>query len=522
MDNIKETQRAELHKTIWKMANELRGTVDGWDFKSYVLTMLFYRYISEKIVRVINDIEIKAGEAEFDYAKLDDEEALTQKEYITNLVGYFIKPSQLFMNVRANAKDDENLNITVTEAFEAIEESSKKNNSNNNFEGLFDDVDFNNVKRFGNTVLARNTKLRNLLDAIGDANLGNFEDNTIDAFGDAYEYLMGMYASNAGKSGGEYYTPQEVSELLTLISVDGKEKVRNVYDPACGSGSLLLNTVKILGKDSIVDGLYGQELNPTTHSLCKINMFLHGLDFNKFDIAHGDTLVNPLNAEKGKFEVIVSNPPYSTKWEGKDNVILANDERFVVAGDLAPKSKADMAFIMHCLYSLAHDGVASIVCFPGIFYRGGAEKTIRKYLVDNNFIDAIIQLPEDLFYGTSIATCILVLKKNKTDDKVLFVNASKEFVKVTNNNKLTKDNIKNILNCLSERKDIEYLTKLVSIDEIGKENDYNLSVSTYVEVEDTKEVIDIIELEEEIENIVLRINNLRNSINQIVKGELHD
>ena len=275
--------------------------------------------------------------------------------------------------------------------------------------------------------------------------LGDYQENTIDAFGDAYEYLMGMYASNAGKSGGEYYTPQEVSELLTKLTLVGKTEVNKVYDPACGSGSLLLKFAKILGKNNVRNGFYGQEINITTYNLCRINMFLHDIDFDKFDIAHGDTLTDPAHWDDEPFEAIVSNPPYSIKWEGDNSQILINDSRFSPAGVLAPKSKADLAFIMHSLSWLASNGTAAIVCFPGVMYRSGAEQKIRKYLIDNNYIDCIIQLPDNLFYGTSIATCIMVLKKSKIDNKVLFIDASKEFVKVTNSNKMTEKHIDDIV-----------------------------------------------------------------------------
>ena len=327
---------------------------------------------------------------------------------------------------------------------------------------------------------------------------------------------MSMYASNAGKSGGEFFTPQEVSELLTRLAVVGKKSVNKVYDPACGSGSLLLKSAKILGKENVRNGFYGQEINLTTYNLCRINMFLHDIGYDKFNIACEDTLTNPQHWDDEPFEVIVSNPPYSIKWAGNDNPLLINDPRYSPAGVLAPKSKADFAFIMHSLSWLATNGTASIVCFPGIFYRGGAEQKIRRYLVDNNFIDCIIQLPDNLFFGTSIATCIMVLKKSKKDNNILFIDASKECVKVTNNNKLTDENIDNIEKIFTDRKDIDYVAKLVSNSEI-EENDYNLSVSTYVEKEDTRDKIDIVELNKQIEEIVAREQVLRDEIGKIVK-----
>ena len=423
-------------------------------------------------------------------------------------------PSELFINVRKRAKDDENLNETLERVFKNIEESAQNSESEDNFKGLFDDVDVNSNK-LGATVVQRNEKLVTLLNVIGDMQLGDFKENTIDLFGDAYEYLMGMYASGAGKKGGEFFTPQEVSELLTRIAVVGKTEVNKVYDPACGSGSLLLKFAKVLGKNNVRQGFFGQEINITTYNLCRINMFLHDIDYDKFDIAHGDTLTSPQHWDDEPFEAIVSNPPYSIKWKGEDDPVLINDPRFSPAGVLAPKSKADLAFIMHSLAWLATNGTAAIVCFPGVMYRGGKEQKIRKYLIDNNFIDCIIQLPDNLFYGTSIATCIMVLKKSKTDNSTLFIDAGKEFIKVTNSNKLTEENILKILDTYTERQNIEYFAKLVSNSDIA-EKDYNLSVSTYVEQLDTREKVDIVKLNAEIKEIVAREAVLRAEIDKII------
>ena len=513
-DNKKEQERAELHRTIWGIANDLRGSVDGWDFKNYVLVMLFYRYISENLTNYINAGEIEAGDPDFDYAKLSDEEAETVREDLVPSKGFFILPSQLFCNVLARADHDENLNETLEGIFHDIEGSAQGCESEDNFKGLFDDFDVNSNK-LGGTVPKRNERLVKLMNGVASMQLGDYQDHTIDTFGDAYEYLMGMYASNAGKSGGEYYTPQEVSELLTRLATTGKTDVNKVYDPACGSGSLLLKAAKILGRDKVRQGFFGQEINITTYNLCRINMFLHDIGYEKFNIAHEDTLTAPQHWDDEPFEVIVSNPPYSIKWEGDSNPLLINDPRFSPAGVLAPKSKADLAFIMHSLSWLANNGTAAIVCFPGVMYRGGAEQKIRKYLIDNNFIDCIIQLPDNLFYGTSIATCIMVLKKNKNECSTLFIDASKEFVKVTNSNKLTEDNISKIVTAFTERKDSKYFCRLVPDSEIA-ENDYNLSVSTYVEQEDTKEVIDMSVLNAQIAEIVKRENVLREEIDRII------
>ena len=514
-DNKKEQERAELHRVIWNIANDLRGSVDGWDFKNYVLGMLFYRYISENITSYINKGEWDAGDASFNYADLTDEDAEGAKEGLVAEKGFFILPSQLFENVRKRAPQDENLNMTLEKAFKDIEASAQGTESEDDFKGLFADFDVNSNK-LGATVAKRNERLVKLLDAVADLKLGDYQDNTIDAFGDAYEFLMTMYAANAGKSGGEFFTPQEVSELLTRIAVYGKTEVNKVYDPACGSGSLLLKTAKVLGNDKVRQGFYGQEINITTYNLCRINMFLHNIGYDKFNIALGDTLEDPQHWDDEPFDVIVSNPPYSIKWAGEDNPVLINDPRFSVAGVLAPKSKADLAFILHSLAWLSSDGVASIVCFPGLLYRGGAEQKIRQYLVDNNYIDTIIQLPSNLFFGTSIATCIMVLKKNKKSNDILFIDASKECVKVTNNNKLTEENISNIVGIYADRKDKEYVSKVVNCSEVGA-NDYNCSVSTYVEQEDTREVIDIAKLNVEISELVLKIDELRASINEIIE-----
>lgn len=513
-NNTKEQERSELHRTIWNIANDLRGSVDGWDFKQYVLGMMFYRYISENLAGYINIGEWEAGHKDFDYAKLSDQEAEQARKDLLNTKGFFILPSELFENVRRRAPGDENLNETLEKVFKNIEASALGTNSEDDFKGLFDDIDVNSNK-LGSTVAKRNERLVKLMNGVGEMKLGNYKDNTIDAFGDAYEFLMGMYASNAGKSGGEFFTPQEVSELLTRLALVGKTEVNKVYDPACGSGSLLLKFAKILGKENVRLGFFGQEINITTYNLCRINMFLHDIDYDKFDIGHGDTLTDPLHWDDEPFEAIVSNPPYSIKWPGDSDPILINDQRFSPAGVLAPKSKADLAFIMHSLSWLATSGTAAIVCFPGVMYRGGAEQKIRQYLIDNNYIDCVIQLPDNLFYGTSIATCIMVLKKSKAENSTLFIDASKEFVKVTNNNKLKQENIDAILGAFTSRKSMAHFSRLVPNADIAAQ-DYNLSVSTYVEQEDTREKIDIVTLNAEIEKIVAREQVLRDEIAKII------
>lgn len=510
----KEAQRAELHKTIWRIATDLRGSVDGWDFKTYVLGMLFYRFISENLSAYINKGEREAGEESFDYATLHDDQAEFGREETVAEKGFYIRPSELFVNVRKRAPRDENLNETLERVFKNIEGSALGSDSEDDLKGLFDDLDVNSNK-LGSNVAKRNEKLVKLLDAIGDLSLGDLQDNSIDLFGDAYEYLMQMYAANAGKSGGEYYTPQEVSELLARITVVGKTAVNKVYDPAAGSGSLLLKFVKVLGKENVRQGFYGQEINLTTYNLARINMFLHDVNYEKFNLAHGDTLIDPAHWDDEPFEAIVSNPPYSIRWDGDANPLLINDERFAPAGVLAPKSKADLAFTMHMLNWLAVNGTAAIVQFPGVLYRGGAEAKMRKYLIDNNYVDAVIQLPPDLFFGTTIATCIMVLKKSKNDNAVLFIDASAEFKRSGNKNKLAEANQKNILDAFTERSDADHFAKLISNEDIAA-NAYNVAVSSYVEQEDTRENVDITELNAEIARIVMRQSELRVSIDEIV------
>ena len=514
IDTKKEQERDELHRRIWAIADELRGAVDGWDFKNYVLGTMFYRYISENLTNYINAGEWEAGNKDFDYAKMGDGEAEEAREGLVEEKGFFILPSELFVNVNAGADKDENLNETLERVFNHIEGSAKGSSSESSFAGLFDDFDVNSNK-LGATVAKRNERLAKLLHGVANMNLGDVKDHDIDAFGDAYEYLMTMYASGAGKSGGEFFTPADVSELLTRLGTVGKTEINKVYDPACGSGSLLLKAGKVLGREAVRNGFFGQEINITTYNLCRINMFLHDIGFDKFDIACEDTLTAPQHWDDEPFELIVSNPPYSIKWAGDDNPLLINDPRFSPAGVLAPKSRADFAFIMHSLSWLAANGTAAIVCFPGIMYRRGAEQKIRKYLIDNNFIDCVIQLPYNLFFGTPTHTCIMVLKKSKTDNKILFIDASDEYIKVPKNNKLTPANMDRIVETFTRRTEEAHFSHLAGYEEI-EANEYNLSVSTYVEAEDTREQIDIEKLNEEIRQIVAREEVLRAEIDKII------
>jgi type I restriction enzyme M protein len=510
----KEQEREELHRTIWQIANDLRGSVDGWDFKSYVLGLLFYRFISENLTSYINKEEQRTGNNDFDYTKIADSDAEFGRADTVKEKGFYILPSGLFDNVRRNAKNDANLNETLSNVFKNIENSAKGTESEDDLKGLFDDIDVNSNK-LGATVQKRNELLVKIIESIGGLKLGDYQDNSNDTFGDAYEFLMTMYASNAGKSGGEFFTPQEVSELLAQITVVGKKQVNKVYDPACGSGSLLLKFAKVLGKENVRQGFFGQETSLTIYNLCRINMFLHDINYEKFDIAHGDTLMEPKHWDDEPFDCIVSNPPYSIKWDGDSNPLLINDPRFSPAGVLAPKSKADLAFTMHMLRWLSTSGTAAIVEFPGVLYRGGAEQKIRKYLIDNNYVDTVIQLPPDLFFGTSIATCIIVLKKSKKDNATLFIDASAEFLRGGSKNKLTEVNREKILNAFIERKDIDHFAKLVLNSDIA-ENEYNIAVSSYVEQDNTTEEVDILKLNAHIAEIVIMQNKLRTAIDEIV------
>lgn len=515
MADIKEEQSA-LFSTIYKIATDLvhAGHVSEWDFKSYVLVTMFYRYISENLAAYINAGEQAAGNVDFDYAQMKDEDAESARDDLIQEKGFFILPSELFCRVRAEAAENVDLNVTIERVFRNIEESAKGSDSESSFAGLFDDFDVNS-KSIGETVAKRNKVLVALLDGVAKMPLYSAEGINADLFGDVYEYLMGMYAANAGKKGGQYFTPADVSALLARLGTIGKTAINKVYDPACGSGSLLLKVARILGKDCIRQGFFGQEIDLTTYNLCRINMFLHNIEFDKFSIVREDTLVAPQHWDDEPFDLIVSNPPFSVPWEGNKNPVLINDPRFSPAGVLAPASKGDMAFIMHSISWLAPEGVAAIVCFPGIMYRGGAEQKIRKYLIDHNFVDAVIQLPSNLFLNVTISVNILLLRKNKKDNRVLFLDASGEYVKVTKNNRLSETNISRVVDAVANRSEIAHFSCLTEHDEIVQ-NGYNLSVSTYVEAEDAREKIDIKELNAEIGRIVARGNALRAEIDAVI------
>lgn len=506
-------QREELQAAIWKIANEVRGAVDGWDFKQFVLGTLFYRFISENFVLFMED-----GDESIDYSHWPDEQ-LSQEiiHEVTKDKGYFIYPSQLFSHIAKNANTNPNLNTDLAAIFTAIEGSANGYKSEHDIKGLFADFDTTS-NRLGNTVEEKNRRLAAVIKGVESLDFGNFEDNEIDLFGDAYEFLISNYAANAGKSGGEFFTPQNVSNLIARLATYGKTEVNKIYDPACGSGSLLLQAKKLFGEYFSEEGFFGQEINHTTYNLARMNMFLHNINYDKFDIALGDTLLHPQYGDQKPFDAIVSNPPYSVNWVGSDDPTLINDDRFAPAGVLAPKSKADFAFVLHSLNYLSARGRAAIICFPGIFYRGGAEQKIRKYLVDNNFVESVISLPPNLFYGTSIAVNILVLSKHKTEPKTQFIDASGEdfFKKETNNNVLLPEHIDRILDIFGNKEEVQYVATCVDNAQIA-ENDYNLSVSSYVEAEDKREIIDINKLNTEVTETVKRIDTLRADIDEIIK-----
>ena len=506
-------QKAELQNKIWKIANDVRGAVDGWDFKQFVLGTLFYRFISENFTNYI-----EAGDDSINYANLPDDVITPEiKDDAVKTKGYFIYPSQLFVNVAKTANTNPNLNTDLKAIFDAIESSANGYPSEDDIKGLFADFDTTST-RLGNTVENKNSRLTAVLKGVEELNFGNFEDNQIDLFGDAYEFLISNYAANAGKSGGEFFTPQHVSKLIAQLAMHKQTSVNKIYDPAAGSGSLLLQAKKHFDNHIIEEGFFGQEINHTTYNLARMNMFLHNINYDKFNIALGNTLLHPQFGDEKPFDAIVSNPPYSVNWVGNDDPTLINDDRFAPAGVLAPKSKADFAFVLHVLSYLSSKGRAAIVCFPGIFYRGGAEQKIRKYLVDNNFVETVISLAPNLFYGTSIAVNILVLSKHKADTKTQFIDASGEdfFKKVTNNNVLEDKHIENIMEIFDRKEDVEYVAVLIDNNKIA-ENDYNLSVSSYVEAKDNREIVDITQLNAEISKTVEKINALRADIDKIIE-----
>jgi type I restriction enzyme M protein len=503
-------QRAALQRQIWQIANDVRGAVDGWDFKQYVLGTLFYRFISENFCAYI-----EGDDESVSYATLADNVITPEiKDDAIKTKGYFLYPSQLFSSIAARANTNERLNTDLAAIFSAIESSANGYPSELAIKGLFADFDTTS-NRLGNTVADKNTRLAAVLKGVAALDFGDFDGSHIDLFGDAYEFLISNYAANAGKSGGEFFTPQHVSKLIAQLAMHKQTTVNKIYDPAAGSGSLLLQAKKHFDAHIIEDGFFGQELNHTTYNLARMNMFLHNINYDKFNIQLGDTLRNPHFGDDKPFDAIVSNPPYSVKWIGSDDPTLINDERFAPAGVLAPKSKADFAFVLHALSYLSSKGRAAIVCFPGIFYRGGAEQKIRQYLVDNNYVETVISLASNLFYGTTIAVTILVLSKHKSDTTTQFIDASSLFKKETNNNILLDAHLERIMEVFDSKADIEHFAQSVLYEAVAA-NEYNLSVSSYVEAKDTREVVNIAQLNAELKITVAKIDKLRKSIDTIV------
>ncbi len=503
-------QRAELQRRIWQIANDVRGAVDGWDFKQYVLGTLFYRFISENFAA-----HIEGGDDSIDYAALSDIVVTPEiRDDAVKTKGYFIYPSQLFKRVAAGANTNESLNTDLAAIFSSIETSAIGYPSERDIRGLFTDFDTTS-NRLGNTVKDKNARLAAVLKGVADLDFGTFDESHIDLFGDAYEFLISNYAANAGKSGGEFFTPQKVSKLIAQLAMHGQTSINKIYDPACGSGSLLLQAKKHFDQHIIEDGFFGQELNHTTYNLARMNMFLHNVNYDKFNIQLGDTLIEPHFGDDKPFDAIVSNPPYSVKWKGSDDPTLINDDRFAPAGVLAPKSKADFAFVLHALSYLSARGRAAIVCFPGIFYRSGAEQKIRQYLVDNNYVETVIALASNLFYGTTIAVNILVLAKNKKDNNIQFIDASGLFKKETNNNALLDDHIDQIMAVFESKVNVEHFVLSVPFEKVAAK-DYNLSVSSYIDAKDNREVVDIAQLNVELKTTVTRIDQLRKDIDAIV------
>ena len=509
-----KVQQAELHKKLWSIANDLRGTMDASEFRNYILGLIFYRYLSEKTEqRAANLLEednlsYQAAWANTDYQKDLKDELLEQ-------IGYVIEPQDLFSAMVAEIEKGEqgNFDVEVLEkAISKIEESTLGHDSQEDFNHLFDDMDLSS-SRLGNSVKARSSLIAKVMINLNGIDFMH-EDAEIDVLGDAYEYLIGQFAANAGKKAGEFYTPQQVSKILAKIVTLNKTDLKNVFDPTCGSGSLLLR----IGDEAKVRHYYGQELNSTTYNLARMNMLLHEVSFQDFDIELGDTLEHPHFGDM-RFEAVVANPPYSANWSADAKFL--DDERFSSYGRIAPKSKADFAFVQHMIYHLDDNGTMAVVLPHGVLFRGAAEGTIRQYLIEEkNYLDAVIGLPANVFYGTSIPTCILVFKKCRQDDNtVLFIDASNDFEKAKNQNNLTDKHVKKIVSAYEKRETVDKYSYVATLDEI-KENDYNLNIPRYVDTFEEEEQISL-------EEVATAIQQTQKEIMQAEKelftlfGELH-
>ena len=497
---MSEEQKKILEQQLWNIANTLRGKMNADEFRDYILGFIFYKYLAEKMEIFANSI-LKEDKIQFREIKEDTAEGLAYidaiREEALETLGYFLKPSELFSEIAKRGNSDANTFILedLQKILTNIQLSTMGTQSEEDFDNLFEDMDLNSTK-LGKTADARNEIIVKVLLHLDEIDF-KLNDTELDVLGDAYEYLIGQFASGAGKKAGEFYTPQEVSKILAKIVTTGKNRLKSVYDPTCGSGSLLLRVAREV-KD--VSNFYGQEMNRTTYNLARMNMILHGVHYRQFDIKQEDTLEHPQHLNDMPFEAIVANPPFSANWSA--NPLFLNDDRFSQYGKLAPSSKADFAFVQHMIYHLAENGTMAIVLPHGVLFRGAAELHIRKYLIEQkNYLDAVIGLPANIFYGTSIPTCILVFKKCKEDpEHILFIDASKEFEKVKNQNMLREEHINKIVETFRNRTVIEKYSHLATLQEVA-DNDYNLNIPRYVDTFEAEEEIDIQAVMQEIKSL---------------------
>ena len=505
-----EENKKALEQQLWNIANELRGKMDADEFRDYILGFIFYKYLSEKIENFTNELLKEDG---ITFTSLDSnnpehEEILNSlKDDCVQQLGYFLKPNELFSAMAKKGNSDNNNFILddLTQVLRHIESSTMGTESEDDFEHLFEDLDLTSTK-LGRTEEAKNKLIAKVLYHLDNINF-ELKNHDRDVLGDAYEYLIGQFAAGAGKKAGEFYTPQEVSKILAKLVTVGKTRLKSVYDATCGSGSLLLRVAKEVED---VSNFYGQELNRTTYNLARMNMIMHDVHYRKFDIKQEDTLEHPQHLEH-RFEAIVANPPFSANWSA--NPLHLNDDRFSQYGKLAPSSKADFAFIQHMIYHLDDNGTMAIVLPHGVLFRGASEGHIRQYLIeDRNYLDAVIGLPSNIFYGTSIPTCILVFKKcREHSDNILFIDASNDYEKAKNQNYLTNENIEKIIDTYANRKEIEKYSHLASLDEI-KENDYNLNIPRYVDTFEEEEIIDLNKISSELKALEIEMKTTDETI----------
>lgn len=493
-------ENQELKKALWAISNELRGNMDATKFKDYILGVIFYRFLSYNIEAVIKEIDDSQS-----YAQHYEEDKVSLEEECLDTVGYFIEPQYLFDVIAKRAINNEFIIEDLGDALRTVEKSTSGHKSQGDFEGLFSDLNLFS-QDLGISTEDKNEKICKILTRLSEVDF-KFENSEIDVLGDAYEYMISMFASDAGKKAGEFYTPQSVSKILTKIIASEKTNITSVYDPTCGSGSLLLRAVRELGKDNITK-IAGEELNTTTFNLARMNMLIHNVKYDNFTIYNTNTLEKPQLLDE-RFDAVVANPPFSAKWSAAEH--FNEDPRFREFAKLAPKGKADFAFVQHMLYQANEEGIVATVLPHGPLFRGAAEKVIREKLLRDNKIDAIIGLPQNIFFGTSIPTIILVLKKCKSDDKVLFIDASKEFEKAKNQNILTEDNIQKIIDTYNSREEIEKFSHLATLEEI-EENDFNLNIPRYVDTFEEEEPIDIIEVSKEYAKLVEEEKKIREDL----------